>query len=389
MTTTHGGAARRVVSRRAATRLSVTRLGVTRLGAVAAVVGLLPALAACGGGEPGATGSAASGSASGAASGAASGTVTLVTHDSWAVSEDVLAAFEKESGLEVEQVPAGDAGTLANQLVLTKDAPLGDVVFGIDNTFASRVVDAGVLDPYTPDGLPESAQQYAVGDGGELTPVDMGDVCMNLDTAWFDEQGLARPQTLEDLTKPEYRDLTVVTNPATSSPGLAFLLGTVGAFGEDGWQGYWERLRDNGLKVDESWEDAYYADFSGAGEGGQRPIVLSYATSPAFTVTEDGSASTTAAMLDTCFRQVEYAGVLADAANPEGARQLVDFLVSEAFQADVPGQMYMYPVDDAVELPAEWQRFAPLAEDPFTVDPADVAEHREEWIERWTQTVVG
>jgi thiamine transport system substrate-binding protein len=372
MTTTHGAVDRRAATRRAA----------TRLGAVAAAVGLLPALAACGGGnEPGTNGSAASG--------AASDTVTLVTHDSWAVSEDVLAAFEEESGLEVKQVPAGDAGTLANQLVLTKDAPLGDVVFGIDNTFASRVVDAGVLDPYTPDGLPESARQYAVGDGGELTPVDVGDVCVNLDTGWFDEQGLAQPRTLEDLTKPEYRDLTVVTNPATSSPGLAFLLGTVGAFGEDGWQGYWERLRDNGLKVDDSWEDAYYADFSGAGEGGQRPIVLSYATSPAFTVTDDGSASTTAAMLDTCFRQVEYAGVLAGAANPEGAQRLVDFLVSEAFQADVPGQMYMYPVDDAVELPAEWQKFAPLAENPFTVDPADVAEHREEWIEQWTQTVVG
>ncbi|WP_159797705.1 thiamine ABC transporter substrate-binding protein [Puerhibacterium puerhi] len=370
MTTTHGGAARR----------STARLGAARLGAVTAVVGLLPALAACGGSgdEPGAS-----------AGSAASGTVTLVTHDSWAVSEDVLAAFEQQSGLEVKQVPAGDAGTLANQLVLTKDAPLGDVVFGIDNTFASRVIDAGVLDPYTPADLPESAQQYAVGDGGELTPVDMGDVCLNLDTAWFDEQGVERPETLEDLTKPEYRDLTVVTNPATSSPGLAFLLGTVGAFGEDGWQDYWQRLRDNGLKVDDSWEDAYYADFSGSGEGGQRPIVLSYATSPAFTVTDDGSASTTAAMLQTCFRQVEYAGVLQGAANPAGAQQLVDFLVSEAFQADVPGQMYMYPVDDTVELPADWQKFAPLAEQPFTVDPADVAEHREEWIEQWTQTVVG
>jgi thiamine transport system substrate-binding protein len=373
MTTTHGGTARRATRRRAA------RGPAARLGAVAAVVGLLPALAACGGSgaEPGASADAS-----------ASGTVTLVTHDSWAVSDDVLAQFEKESGLQVKQVPAGDAGTLANQLVLTKDAPLGDAVFGIDNTFASRVVDAGVLDPYTPAGLPASAEQYAVGDGGELTPVDMGDVCMNLDTGWFADKGLTKPETLEDLTEPEYRDLAVVTNPATSSPGLAFLLGTVGAFGEDGWQGYWARLRDNGLKVDDSWEDAYYTDFSGSGEGGQRPIALSYATSPAFTVSDDGSASTTEAMLQTCFRQVEYAGVLAGAANPEGAQQLVDFLVSKAFQADVPGQMYMYPVDDTVELPGDWQKFAPLAEHPYTVDPADVSERREQWIEQWTQTVV-
>ncbi|PZR52174.1 thiamine ABC transporter substrate-binding protein [Xylanimonas oleitrophica] len=362
----------------------MTTIRPRRAAAAALAVGLLPALAACG---SGASGSGAEGEAT------PSSTVTLVTHDSWAVSEEVLAAFEEESGLTVRHVPAGDAGTLANQLVLTKDSPLGDVVFGIDNTFASRVADAGVLEPYTPGSLSDSAARYGIGDGA-LTAIDFGDVCLNTDVAWFEERGLDEPETLEDLTRPEYRDLTVVTNPASSSPGLAFLLATVGAFGDSGydgqgWEQYWADLRDNGLKVDDSWEDAYYADFSGSGEGGQRPVVLSYATSPSYTLNEDGSASTTRALLGTCFRQVEYAGVLAGAQNPEGAKQLVDFLVSAQFQADVPEQMYMYPADVAVPLPAEWERFAPLAPEPFEVDPADVAEHRDEWIERWTQTVVG
>ncbi|MEN5075518.1 thiamine ABC transporter substrate-binding protein [Isoptericola cucumis] len=350
-----------------------------RLAGGAAVVALLPLLAACGGsGDP-----AGEGSASG-------GVVTLVTHDSFAVSEDVLADFEASSGLTVEQVAPGDAGTLVNQLVLTKDAPLGDVVFGVDNTYATRAVDAGVFEPYEPAGLdPQVAELAPEPLAGTLTPVDKGDVCMNIDDGWFAEHDLPAPATLEDLTKPEYADLTVVTNPATSSPGLAFLLATVGAFGADGWQGYWEDLAGNGLKVAESWEDAYYVDFSGAGEGGQRPIALSYATSPAFTLTEDGTSSTTSAMLDTCFRQVEYAGVLAGAENPEGARQLVDFLLSEAFQADVPGQMYMYPADPEVELPADWQEFAPLADEPFDVPPAEVDAHRDEWIEQWTATVIG
>ena len=286
----------------------------------------------------------------------------------------------------------GDTGTLVNQLVLTKGAPLGDVVFGVDNTFASRAIDEGVLEPYTPADLDPSAERYATGTfdvEGALTPVDVGDVCLNVDHAWFAGHGLAEPATFEDLAEPEYRDLTVVTNPATSSPGLALLLATVGAFGADGWQGYWERLRDNGLKVVDSWEDAYYVDFSGAGEGGQRPVVVSYATSPAYTVTEDGSASTTGALLGTCFRQVEYAGVVAGTDNPDGARQLVDFLVSDAFQAGIPEQMYMYPADATVELPADWQRFAPLAEQPFEVAPDDVAQHRDEWIEQWTTTVIG
>jgi len=346
--------------------------------ATAGVVALLPLLAACGG------------TPTDGASGAASSTVTLVTHDSFAVSDDVLAAFEKESGLTVEQVAPGDAGTLVNQLVLTQDAPLGDVVFGVDNTYASRAVDAGVFEEYQPADLAPEVAAYAPDDlAGVLTPVDRGDVCLNLDDGWFEEHDVTPPATLEDLTKPAYRDLTVVTNPATSSPGLAFLLATVGAFGTDGWEAYWADLRDNGVKVAESWEDAYYVDFSGAGEGGQRPIALSYATSPAFTVSEDGKTSTTSAMLDTCFRQVEYAGVLAGADNPEGARQLVDFLTSPEFQADLPDQMYMYPADPDVELPADWQQFAPLADEPFEVAPADVAAHRDEWIEQWTATVVG
>ncbi|MBN0041783.1 thiamine ABC transporter substrate-binding protein [Cellulosimicrobium cellulans] len=342
----------------------------------------LLALAACGGGDT------TSGSGGDDASSDAGGTVTLVTHDSFAVSDEVLAAFEKQSGLTVEQVAPGDGGALVNQLILTKDSPLGDVVFGIDNTFASRAIDEGVLAPYTPEDLSDSAASYAVGDGDELTAVDLGDVCVNVDHAWFADAGIPEPVTLEDLAKPEYRDLLVVTNPATSSPGLAFLLATVGAFGEDGFEDYWADLRANGVKVVDGWSDAYYVDFSGSEGAGPRPLVLSYSTSPAFTLTEDGSASTTGALLDTCFRQVEYAGVLANAKNPEGAQQLLDFLVSEAFQADVPEQMYMYPADDSVALPDGWAEFAPLADEPFEVAPADIAAHRDEWIKAWTATVV-
>ncbi|MBD8078719.1 thiamine ABC transporter substrate-binding protein [Cellulosimicrobium arenosum] len=363
----------------ARTRTSRTpRALVAAVGATAVL-----ALAACSD-DAGSGGDAAS-SGSGGAGG---GTVTLVTHDSFAVSDDVLAAFEDESGLTVEQVAPGDGGALVNQLVLTRDAPLGDAVFGVDNTFASRAIDEGVLEPYTPAGLAESAVRYAVGDGGELTPVDVGDVCINVDHAWFDDAGIPEPVTLEDLTQPEYADLLVVTNPATSSPGLAFLLATVDAFGEDGYEAYWAELRDNGLKVADGWSDAYYVDFSGSEGAGPRPLVLSYSTSPAFTPTEDGTASTTGALLDTCFRQVEYAGVLAGAENPAGARQLVDFLVSEAFQADVPEQMYVYPADDSVELPAGWAELAPLADDPWDLAPEDISAHRDEWIQAWTATVV-
>lgn len=318
----------------------------------------------------------------------AGGTVVLVTHDSFALDEALVEAFEEDTGLTLETRAPGDGGALVNQLVLTKDAPLGDVVYGIDTTFASRAIDEGVLEPYRPADLPASAEQHVVDDEGYLTPVDVGDVCINVDHEWFAEQGVTEPSTLADLTDPAYRDLLVVTNPATSSPGLAFLLATVAEFG-DAWPGYWADLRENGLKVVSGWSDAYYVDFSGPSSEGDRPLALSYASSPPYEVPEGADEAPTGALLDTCFRQVEYAGVLAGAANPEGAQQVVDWLVSADVQADIPESMYVFPVDDSVELPESWSRFAPLPEDPYTLDPAEITENRDAWIQQWTDTVLG
>ena len=370
---------RRTIASRTGLRAAPRRLAVG-LGTLA--------LAGCSLAGPGGPGGG-DGEATGGASSGPGGTVTLVTHDSFGVSDELLGRFEEESGLSVDVVQPGDGGTLVNQLVLTQDSPLGDAVYGIDNSFASRAISEGVLDPYRSPALPADAEPYLADDEGHLTPVDVGDVCVNVDHAWFAEQGLAEPVTLEDLADPAYRDLLVVSNPATSSPGLAFLLATVGAFGEDGWDEYWAALRDNGVKVVDGWSDAYSVDFSGSSGAGPRPLVLSYASSPPAEVAEGAEQAPTGALLETCFRQVEYAGVLAGADNAAGARQLVDFLLSEDVQASIPESMYMYPVDPSVPLPASWERFGPLAEEPFTVAPEDIDAHRDEWIRTWTDTVIG
>jgi thiamine transport system substrate-binding protein len=313
-------------------------------------------------------------------------TVTLVTHDSWAVPDELVAAFEDESGYTLEVVRSGDAGQLTNKLVLTAEDPLGDAVYGIDNTFASRAVEAGVLAEHTPAELPKSAERYrlesAIGD--QLTPVDWSDVCVNVDTAWFAANDLAAPRTLDDLVEPAYRDLFVTPGASTSSPGFAFLLATISEYGEEGWQDYWQQLMDNGARVVSGWSDAYGVDFTAGGGGGDRPIVLSYSSSPPFTIPKGDRRPTTAALLDTCFRQVEYAGVLAGSDNPEGAAALVEFMVGREFQESLPDSMYVYPVDDGAELPPLWARWADPAPEPAIVPAVEISEQRDDWLQQWS-----
>jgi thiamine transport system substrate-binding protein len=309
--------------------------------------------------------------------------VTLLVHDSFQLPDELLAQFEEDSGYELEVRPLGDAGRMTNQLVLTKDEPLGDVAFGIDNTFGSRAVEAGVFAPYEGE-VPAGADAYDLAGDDEhvLTPVDNGGVCVNVDETWFEERGQEPPETLDDLTDPEYADLLVTPSPVSSSPGLAFLLATIGAEGDD-WPDYWRDLLANGAKVTTDWENAYNVDFTQGGGSGQRPVVVSYDSSPAFTVGDDGE-STTRALLDTCFQQVEYAGVLEGAANPDGAEQLVDFLVSPPVQEALPESMYVFPVADGVALPPDWERHTERPTAPIEVDPAEIDANRDQWLQEWS-----
>jgi thiamine transport system substrate-binding protein len=311
--------------------------------------------------------------------------VVLVTHDSFAMSKDVLAAFTKKTGITIDVRKLGDAGALTNQLVLTKGNPIGDVAYGVDTTFASRALDEGVFEPYRVKV--DGPADYQLDDTGRLTAVDLGDVCLNIDPAALKAKNVPEPVTYQDLAKPEYKDLLVVEDPATSSPGLAYLLGSIAKLG-DGWQDYWKALKANGVKVVSGWEEAYTQDFSGSSGKGPRPIVVSYASSPAAELDEAGNPRTKA-VLDTCFRQVEYAGVLHNAAHADDAKKVMDFLLSQDFQAQVADQMYVYPTREGVTLPDAWQKAAPLPTASAELPSKDIQQNRERWITEWRGIVEG
>ncbi|MFE2098459.1 thiamine ABC transporter substrate-binding protein [Streptomyces sp. PTD9-10] len=323
-------------------------------------------------------------------------TVTLVSHDSWAVSKNVLKDFEKQSGYKVRVLPGGDAGQAVNKAILTKDNPQGDVFFGVDNTLLSRALDNGLFQPYEAKGLGTVGAAYQLDkDKHRVTPVDYGDICVNYDKAYFSEHKLTPPQTFADLAKPAYKNLLVTENAATSSPGLGFLLGSAAQYGDDGWQGYWKKLKANGVKVVDGWEQAYRQEFSGSSEGrkagGDRPLVVSYASSPPAEVIyakKRPSTAPTGVATGTCFRQIEFAGLLSNAKNTKGAKAFIDFLLSKEFQQDMPLNMFVYPVVQGAAVPDDFTKYGPAAKDPETMAPGKIAANRDQWVKSWTSLVL-
>jgi thiamine transport system substrate-binding protein len=319
--------------------------------------------------------------------------LTVMTHDSFAISETVLAAFEQANNIKVIFLASGDTGAALNKAILTKDAPLADVFYGVDNTFLSRALEAGIFERYDSPLLTGIAAEYRLDPENRAIPVDYGDVCINYDKAFFAKNELAVPATLGDLVRPEYNGMLVVENPATSSPGLAFLLATVAHFGEPGYLDFWRMLRANGLVVVNDWETAYYTNFSGSSGRGPQTMVVSYATSPAAEVIYSDvqlESAPTASIIgpESCFRQIEFVGILTGTRQRAAAERFVDFMLSLPFQEDMALQMFVMPVDPIAILPDSFYQFIEQPTQSATLAPDVIAANRERWIQEWTDAVL-
>jgi thiamine transport system substrate-binding protein len=319
--------------------------------------------------------------------------LTVMTHDSFAASQEVVQTFEQANNVKVTFLASGDAGAALNKAILTKDAPLADVFYGVDNTFLSRALEADIFETYKSPALVKIPVAFQLDSSNRLSPVDFGDVCINYDKTYFAGKNLPVPATLEDLVKSEYKGLLVVENPATSSPGLAFILATVAHFGDPGYLDFWAKLRDNGVVVVNNWETAYYTNFSASSGQGPQPMVVSYGSSPPAEVIfaqPPLNDAPTASIVgpDTCFRQIEFVGILKGTQHRALAEKFVDFMLSKQFQEDMPLQMFVYPVNPDATLPDAFVKYAQIPEKPAYIDPAVIAANRDKWIQAWTDTVI-
>jgi thiamine transport system substrate-binding protein len=320
-------------------------------------------------------------------------TLIVMTHDSFAISEEIIAQFEAEHSVRVQFVRSGDTGTALNQAILTKDNPLADVFYGLDNTFLTRALEEQLFIPYDTPMLDQIPDEFKLDPGNFALPVDYGDVCINYDRVYFETHELPIPTSLEALTEPQYAGLLVTQNPATSSPGLAFLMATIAQFGEEGYLDYWGALKQNGLVVVSNWETAYYTNFSGSTGQGPQPLVVSYGSSPAaeviFAETElDQSPTGSIIGPNTCFRQIEFVGILKNAANLELAGAFIDFMLSVPFQEDIPLQMFVFPVNQEANLPDAFLEHVQIPDQPASLPPELIDANRETWINAWLEVVL-
>lgn len=317
--------------------------------------------------------------------------LTVMTHDSFSISEQLLLEFQEQNGVQVRFLKSGDTGTTVNKAILAKDSPLADILYGVDNTFLSRALEYDIFEPYPSPLLSNINTSFDLDPQHRVLPVDFGDVCLNFDRTYFEEQALTLPESLDDLVLPQYNNLMVVENPATSSPGLAFLLATIGNFGDPGYLDFWQGLVDNNVLVVNDWEVAYYQEFSRA--GGSRPIVVSYGSSPPFEIiyaeTEIFEPPTSALVSDgACFRQIEFVGILKGTNNRDLAEKWIDFMLSPDFQEDIPLQMFVFPVNEEAQLDPVFKEYLAIPELPAVVSYEDIESFREHWINEWTDLVL-
>lgn len=319
--------------------------------------------------------------------------LNVMTHDSFAISEPLVMQFEQENNVKVNFLLSGDTGAALNRAILTKNSPQADVFYGVDNTFLSRALSEGIFDAYSSPMLPELIQELRLDTSDHLLPVDYGDVCINYDKAYFAANNLAIPSSFADLADPAYQGLLVVENPATSSPGLAFLLATIAEYGTEGYSQYWQSLRENGVVVVNDWQTAYYTNFSASSGHGSQPMVVSYSTSPAAEVifsetnlTDSPTASLTSKNM--CFRQVEFIGILAGSQQEELSKKFVDFMLSVPVQEDIPLQMFVFPARMNIKIPPEFTEYVQMPDQPAAIDANLIAEQRDNWLENWTEVVL-
>lgn len=334
-------------------------------------------------------------------------TLRILDHGAFAAFDSAAERFEELTGAEVEHVEEADTGSALNRAILDRGDPQFDVLYGVDNALLLKAVTEDVFQRYTPQLAPLVADEFVFfGDlsaGWPATPVDHGYIALNMDhghEAFGEDQRNTTVENLFDVR--DHADLFVTQDPRTSTPGLGFLLVTIGVFGIDNaydWEDYWDELLDGGALVTHDWGTAYERHFSGGygqyteGHLGDRPIVTSYTESPAvevffesFPADERADVLLTHQNRPAVFHQVQTMGVLKGTENRAVAEAWIEFTLTTDFQDLAAPENAVYPVVAGVSVD---DVYGDLDPEPGTfgtigMDWRDIGANLDGWLAAWT-----
>jgi thiamine transport system substrate-binding protein len=297
---------------------------------------------------------------------------------SWGLAEATMHKFEESNNCTITLIGTGDAGQVLNRLILEKDNPQADIIVGIDNNYLAKALQHDVLVPYKPANINVVPDDLILDPTFHLTPFEYGFIAFVYDSEKIPEP----PTSLQALTDAEWEEKIILEDPRTSSPGAALLLWTIAAFGEEGYLKYWEQLKPSILTVTKGWDTAY-----GMFTTGEAPIVLSYATDPAYHMEVDQSTRyQVAPTTEGFYRQIEGMGIVKGAKHPELAQKFLEWMLTEEFQQEIPLTQWVFPVNPNVELPKSFD-YAAKADKFLSIEPERIEQHYDEWLKAWTEVM--
>ncbi len=305
-------------------------------------------------------------------------TLTVYSYDSfsgsWGPASALIPAFEEKTGIKVNLVGAGDAVEMLSRIEIEGSSCDADVVLGITDDFAYRAYD--YLESYDSPVLEMIPDELEFDPEHRLLPFDYGTFAFVYDS----ESDIKKPESLKDLTSPEYKDKVILIDPRTSSVGLGLLYWTYNVMGEEEAIAWWKAMRENALTIADGWSSAY-----GLFTEGEAPIVLSYTTSPVYHVMNENTTRFQAIIFSEGHEAtIEGIGIMKGTDMRAEAEAFVDFILTDG-QMDIALANSMYPTNASIELPDAFF-WAPKPDIMYTGISIDENE-RTRLVDAWTEAM--
>ena len=324
---------------------------------------------------------------------------------------DIEGNFSTFSGIpanEIQITRFSDANELVVRLEAEKSNPIADVVIGIDNTLIHLIEDkASVLEPYTPTSISQIDENLIQNLDPEnyLIPYDYGIISLYYQNHIINSS--TNPElenlTLDGLLASNLLPMLIVENPKYSSPGLGFLLWTIAVYGdpeinfdgllESNWRNWWNASRDK-ITITKSWGDAFNIFFTPEEE---KPIMVSYGTSPAYSYCQWADNSTSAVVTheknqQNAWLQIEGIGLVKDAPHKDKGKQFINWFLSSSLQSEIPEHQWMYPANREVILSPCFEESVIHPDEVFRLNdllsPEILGHYLPDWKDQWEQVIV-